>query len=367
MKMKKKSLYSFFIAGLVSSVILSGCGSTANQSQPGSKPVNGGQHGQVSTGTLSQYHLDGYKTKKTSYYFAFNYKLIHPWYDTIKVGADAAVADFAKRGIKIKFDWEAPATPDAIDQVNRIENAVSRHPDVIGVDVTQIKTVVPSINKVVAGGIPVMTFSGDDATKEQGANRIAFVGNNKNKEDGAILAEELAKAINYEGEVAALEGTIGAPSHEERIEGFNEVMKKYPKIKVVDRQRDNDDLQKSIQLTESFIQKHPNLKGIWANNMTNPIGAAQAVVTAGKKGKITIVGMDHDLRTLNYVKDGTIKVARIQDCYGMGYYLIDEAVKIADGEKPGGQWIKEEINNLPSINVTKDDAQKYIDLLYGEK
>ncbi|MBO0958665.1 substrate-binding domain-containing protein [Neobacillus sp. MM2021_6] len=366
--MKKKSLYSLLIAGLATSVILTGCGSAStNQSQSGSKAVSGEKKEQVSSGALNEYKLDDYKPKKTEYYFAFTYKLIHPWYDTIKVGAEAAVADYAKKGIKIKFDYEAPATPDAIDQVNRIENAVSRHPDVIGVDVTQIKTVVPVMNKVVEGGIPVMTFSGDDATKEQGAKRIAFVGNNQNKEDGAILAEELAKAINYEGEVAALDGTIGAPSHEERIEGFNEVMKKYPKIKVVDRQRDNDDLQKSIQITESFIQKHPNLKGIWANNMTNPIGAAQAVVAAGKKGKITIVGMDHDLRTLNYVKDGTIKVARIQDCFGMGYHLIDEAVKIADGEKPGGEWIKEEINNLPSINVTQDDAQKYIDLLYGKK
>lgn len=318
-------------------------------------------------GIATSAKLDEYQPKKDSYSFIFTYKLIHPWWDAVKVGMDAAIADFAKKGIKIALDYNAPATPDAVDQINRLEDAVGKKPDVIGVDVTEIKTVVPTINKIVDGGTPVMTFSSSDATKEQGCKRIVYVGNTHNKEDGAALAEVLAKAINYEGEVAALAGTIGAPCHEDRIAGLKEVMAKYPKIKIVDIQNDNDDLEKSVQITENFIQKHPNLKGIFANNMTNPIGAAQAVEAAGLKGKIVIVGMDHDRRALEYLKSGTISCLGVQNCFLMGYDSIQTAVKVADGEKPGGQWIKSETDNKTTTMVLPDQAQSMIDLLFGKK
>jgi ribose transport system substrate-binding protein len=307
-----------------------------------------------------------YTPKKKSYYFVFAYKLIHPWYDAIKVGLDAAAETYKKKGITIKYDYLAPVAPDAIEQVNVIENAVGRKPDAIGVDITDVKKVVPVINSIMEKGIPVMTFAGGGAGKADGCNRIGFIGNVDNKGDGAKLAEELAKAINFEGEVAALDGTIGAPSHEQRIEGFNEVMAKYPKIKVVARQRDDDDLEKAVNQTENFLQKFPNLKGIWCNNMTNPIGAAQAVVAAGKKGKVVIVGMDHDRRTLNFVKDGTILAAQVQNNYDMGFFSIVMALKIADGAKLG-QGIDEEVYNVGSTTVKQAQAQQFIDMLYGKK
>jgi len=304
-----------------------------------------------------------YEPAKDEYYFAYTYKLIHPWYDAIKVGIDAAVDEYAKQGITIKYDYTAPVTADAVEQINMIESAAAKNPDVIGIDVNQVDLTVPIISELTARDVKVLTFSGGDAVDSE---RIAFIGNTDNKGDGAKLAEILAESIGYEGEVACLDGTIGASSHEERIEGFNEVMEKYPDITVVDRQRDDDDLEKAVQLTEAFIQKHPNLKGIWCNNMTNPIGAAQAVVDAGKKGEIIIVGMDHDLRTLEYVEDGTILAAQVQNNYDMGFYLVTTSIKAADGATVG-DGIEEERFNVGSTSVYQAEARKYIDLLYGEE
>jgi len=376
-----KKVLSLVLAVVLLGAIFVGCGqsaapSTPSQSsqtdkqEPAEPKASDEQEQKKVTGKTdmakAETTADAYTPKKNSYNFAFIYKLIHPWYDAIKVGLDAAVAEYAEQGITIKYDFKAPVQPDGVKQLDMIEAAAAMKPDAIAVDITQADIAVPVMNEIMEKGIPVMTFAGGDAGKDKGCNRICFVGNTDNKGDGAKLAEELAKAINYEGEVACLDGTIGAPSHEERIEGFNEVMAKYPKIKVVDRQRDNDDLLKAVKQTENFIQKNPNLKGIWCNNMTNPIGAAQAVVAAGKKGQIVIVGMDHDLRTLNYVKDGTILCAQVQNNFDMGYELIRTAIKVADGEKVGGA-IKEEKYNVGSTTVFQDKAQEFIDLLFGKK
>jgi len=306
---------------------------------------------------------DGYVPEQDSYHFSMIYKLVHPWYDFIQVGIDEAVDEYEElHGVEITYDWEAPVEPDAIAQVQKMEDAAGRNVDLIAVDVTEADTVYPVINEIMDRGIPVMTFLGSDAPRSE---RIAFLGNADNKGDGAKLAETLAESINYEGKVAALEGTIGAPSHEERIEGFNEVMAKYSDIEVVARGRDDDDLQKAMELTEQFIVDNPDLDGIWCNNATNPIGAAEVVVNAGLKDQITIVGMDHDIRTFEHIKAGNIKAAQVQNIFDMGYHSIKYAIKIADGIRPENGEIKE-IYNVGSTTVTEDNVDQFMEIMYGE-
>jgi ribose transport system substrate-binding protein len=307
--------------------------------------------------------VDDYVPESDSYRFSYLYKLIHPWYDAIKVGLDAAVADYAEKGVTVEYEYLAPVNPDGVQQLNMIEAAAGKGFDVIAVDITNPDVAVPVLNEIMDNGTPVLTFAGGDASPDSGSNRIAFIGNVDNKGDGAALAEALAKKIGYEGQVAALTGTIGAPSHEQRIEGFEEVMAKYPKIEVVARQRDNDELEKAITMTENIIQRYPKLKGVWANNMTNPIGAAVAVDSAGKAGDIIIVGMDHDLRALEYLRDGVIYTLQIQNNFDMGYELIRTSIKVADGHRPDSGLFPE-LHNVGSTTIYQEDAEEYIDLLY---
>lgn len=329
----------------------------AEESQPGAVKTAGAS--ELSKASEAK---DDYKPKKDSYHIYATYKLIHNWYDAIKTGADAAIAELADQGVTVQFDWEAPVTPDALDQVNRIEAAVAKNPDLIAVDITQEDTTTTAINNAVDAGIPVMTFAGSDLPNSK---RTAFVGNLDNEGDGYALAVALFEAMGGKGKVATLEGTIGAPSHEQRIEGFNRALEEYPDIEVVDRQRDDDLVEKAVQITESYIQKHPDLGGIWCNNASNPVGAAQAVKGAGKAGEILIAGMDHDLRTLSYLDEGVITAAQIQNCYDMGYFLIRNAIKVIDGVEPGDDTYPE-VYAVGSQTVFKDGAQEFATLLYGE-
>lgn len=309
--------------------------------------------------------LNDYVPKKTEYNFYLTYKLVHAWWDAVGLGLEEAQRQYAERGITINYEYTAPVAPDAIDQVNRLESAAGRNFDVIGVDVNDIKIVTPTINNLIDQGVKVMTFSSSDATKEDGCKRIAYVGNTHNYQDGADLAEILAEKIGYKGQVAALGGTIGAPCHEDRIKGFQDVMAKYPDIEVVEIQYDNDSIELALTYAEGFLQKYPDLKGIFCNNMGNPIGAAQALIDAGKVGDIVLVGMDHDKRALEYLRDGVITALGIQDCFKMGFDTIQVAVMIADGLEPGPDTYPEQTQEKTTI-IYQDSAQAMIDLLYGE-
>lgn len=296
-----------------------------------------------------------YAPKKDTYKIYCTYKNIHSWYDAIEAGVKAAVSDFEEKGVTIDYEWYAPIEPDAVDQVNSIETAVGQGWDLIAVDVNQPETTIPAINAAVDAGIPVATFASSDLPDSK---RAFFTGNNDNYGDGAALAKAVAEEMGGKGQIAILSGTIGAASHEERLKAFYDVLGEYPDIEIVDEQRDNDYVEKAIQITESWMQAYPELGGILCNNMSNPVGACQAVVDAGKGGSIIVGGMDHDLRTFNYLNDGSLYVAQVQNCYDMGYKMVYNAVKTIDGEEV------EPITNVGSTSVFKEEAQKYIDLLY---
>lgn len=297
-----------------------------------------------------------YEPKSDTYKIYCTYKNIHSWYDAIKCGVDAAVADFADKGVTIDYEWYGPAEPDAVDQVNSIETAVGQGYDLIAVDVNQPETTAKAVNQAVAAGTPVATFASSDIAD---CDRTFFVGNTDNYGDGCALAKAVCEEMGGKGQIAILSGTMGAASHEERLQGFKDTIAEYPDIEIVDEQRDNDAVEKAISITESWLQAYPDLGGILCNNMSNPVGACQAVKDAGKAGEIVIGGMDHDLRTLEFLKDGTLFVAQVQNCYDMGYKLIYNAVKTIDGESV------EDSTAVGSTSVYADSADKFIEMLYG--
>lgn len=343
----KKSFLSIVTASLMAVTMMAGS-------------VSAAEAGDSATGktSLADQSFDtSYEPAKTEYKIYCTYKNIHSWYDAIKAGVDAAVADLADKGVTVDYEWYGPAEPDAVDQVNSIETAVGQGYDLIAVDVNQPETTAKAIDAAVAAGVKVATFASSDV---ENCDRSFFVGNTDNYGDGEALAKAVCEKMGGKGQIAILSGTMGAASHEQRLQAFKDVIAEYPDIELVDEQRDNDAVEKAISITESWLQAYPDLGGILCNNMSNPVGACQAVKDAGKSGEIVIGGMDHDLRTLEYLKDGTLYVAQVQNCYDMGYKLIWNAVKTIDGEEV------EDSTAVGSTSVYADEADKFITMLYGE-
>ena len=391
----KKKVLSMLLAGAMAVTMLSGCGSAASSStaeassteessvEESSVEESSVEESSTTEGTAGGYgagedtgnekvdsavnfdrELDDYTPAKDEYNFYFTYKVIHAWWDAVGLGLADAAEKYAEKGVTINYEYVAPVETSATDQVSRLEQAAGRNFDVIGVDVADIEVVTPTINNLIAAGQKVMTFSSSDATHEDGCDRIAYVGNTHNKQDGADLAEALCEKIGYKGQVGILVGAQGAPCHEDRALGAEEVFAQYPDIEVVDIQYDNDNVENALTLAEGMLKQYPDLAGIICCNMSNPVGAAQAVVDAGKEGEVVIAGMDHDQRALEYLRDGVIYALGVQDCYSMGFDTIQVAIKIADGLEVGVDY-PEQTEETTTI-VYQDDAQAMLDKLYGE-
>ncbi|EXX85360.1 sugar ABC transporter substrate-binding protein [Paenibacillus darwinianus] len=325
------------------SIVISACGGAGSQN---TAPASSEADSTASSANASSKPADA---EKKSYYFIFVPKLIHPWYENVKVGAQVAIDELKAKGIEVKMEWDAPPVADIIQHSQKVEAAIAKKPDVLAVAALDPPTTTPIINQGIKNGIPIITFEADAAQSD----RATFVGNNHNDKDGEVLAEYLAEKIGYKGEVAILLGSLGAPSHKQRVEGFKKVMAKYPDIKIVDEQADNDSWEKAAQLTESMLQANPNLKGIFANNAGNPIGAARAVKDAGKAGKVLIVGMDDAPETMSYLKEGVIAATVVQKVPDIGYKAIYDMIDLLNGKT------LPKVDEIESYIVTKDNLAEY--------
>ena len=307
--------------------------------------------------------LDGYAPQKKEYSFYFTYKLVHPWWDAVALGMEEAAQQYADQGVIISYEYLAPSAVSAQDQIRRLEEAAPRGFDVIGVDVADVDAVTPAVNALLDQGHKVMTFSSSDASREDGCRRIAYVGNTHNFQDGADLAQALCQKLGGQGKVAVLVGTPGAPCHEDRALGVKSAVAQYPGMEIVELEYDEDTVEKAYQFTKEFLERHPDLAGIVCCNMSNPVGAARAVVEAGRQGQVVIVGMDHDQEALDYLRDGVIYALGVQDCYSIGFDTIQVAVKIADGLLPGEAY-PEKTEESTTI-IYQDGAAAMLRTLYG--
>lgn len=279
----------------------------------------------------------GANPEKSEYYFIFIPKLVHPYYDLIEKGITDKVAEYAEKGVKITWDWDAPSEADALVQSEKIQNAAAKNPDCLCISVQDPNVIDPIISEVVAAGIPVATFTDNSA----GDDYLAFAGVEDFYSHGVELGEALAEKMEYKGQVAMLVGTLSATPHIQRTQGIKDALAKYPDIEIVTEQADNDSLEEAVSLTEQIVNTYPDLKAITSSDGSAAAGAAIALRGTDKAGKIIIVGFDAIDETLEALQEGLIYKTYIHDTYQIGQYIVPMMIDIVDGKitKTTKAWV----------------------------
>lgn len=277
--------------------------------------------------------------------FVFIPKVIHPWYDVVAEGATFAAEELAKQGIQVEVIWDQPPVADVADQNQRIEANIGRAPDGLAVACLDQATNVQLLEEAKEAGLNVMTFNSFCSED------FPFVGQKNSYQDGYDLGKFLAEHLGGEGEVGILSGSLTATDHVERIKGFKDALADFPNMQIVFEQPDNDVLEDAVTLTENALQAHPEIKGFFGSNASNPIGAARAVANAGKSGEVAIVGMDDLPEAVDFVCDGTITALKAQRQWDIGYWAV--RYMVAMNENHTIPWD----HNTGSRFITQSDCQ----------
>jgi ribose transport system substrate-binding protein len=272
-------------------------------------------------------------------------KGVHPYYEPCYEGfKDAA----AKLGVKVEY--RAAKAFEVPQQVEIIENVIARKVDGIAISALDDQGLAPVIEEATKAGIKVITFDAPAPSSKA----LTYIGT-MNEAAGYAGAEELIKIMNGEGEVAVLQGGLGAPNLNDRFKGFERCLKeKAPKIKIVAREDEQGKIDLTVNKTEALLQAHPNLKAIFGVSAEVCPGAAAALKQQGKAGKVILAGFDDLPDTLAAVRGDVVNFCIAQRTYKMGWLSVEKLLE-AIQNKP----LPKEIDTGVLV-ITKANVDSYM-------
>ncbi|MGA7394709.1 MAG: ABC transporter substrate-binding protein [Terrimicrobiaceae bacterium] len=200
-------------------------------------------------------------------------------------------SEAAKRGIDLKF---ADAQQKQENQIKALRSFIAQDVDVIAFSPVVETGWEPVMQEIKKAGIPVVLS--DRAVKvSDDSLYVTFIGSDF-VEEGRRAANWLAKATNGKAVIAELVGTPGSAPAIDRKEGFEEVIKNHPDMKIVKSQSGDFTRAKGKEVMEAFLKSPDgkNITALFAHNDDMALGAIQAMEEAGiKPGKdILIVSID---------------------------------------------------------------------------
>lgn len=238
----------------------------------------------------------------------------------------------AGKDLGLDFQYIGSDKAEATEQIATLTNAIAQKPAALVVSAIDGDAVAPALRQARAAGIKVVTYDADAATDA----RDLFV-NQLSYELAATTMLDAALLNSPEGGlVAFISASPTAPNHTAHVKFMKQAIDtnpKYSKFKYVDTvQFAADDAQKSQDIALNLIQAHPDLKVIISSSAVSAPAAEQAIINAGKGGKIFATGVALPSSVKDFIKSGDSKAFMMWDPAELGYVATVAAAQLAEGK-----------------------------------
>jgi ribose transport system substrate-binding protein len=259
--------------------------------------------------------------------------LNNPWFVIL---AESAAANARKLGYEAKiFDSQNnPAT-----EADNFENLISSGFDAILFNPTDADGSISNILKAKTAGIPVFCMDREVNADDAATSQIL----SDNYSGCVEVGIEFAKATNGKGEYVEILGLVGDNNTWARSKGFHSVVDKFTSLKMVAQQSADFDRNKAMEVVESMLQAHPDIKAVFCGNDAMALGAYQALQGAGLDKKVKIFGFDGADEVVEKIKEGKIVATGMQHPKIMAEYAARYADEYFKGKRDFPQRVPVEV------------------------
>lgn len=168
------------------------------------------------------------------------------------------------------------------------------------------------------------------AAKRVGVRIRTYIGTN-DFAAGKLAGAKMASLLRR-GDVALVGGTAHQVNSDLRLSGFGRGIRGAG-LRVVARVNADYDRTRAQIVAERILRNHPRLAGFFAANDLMALGIADAARTAGREGKLVIIGLDGIPEALDAVRAGSLNATVSQYPYAMGQMVVEACVAAARGAK----------------------------------
>ena len=206
--------------------------------------------------------------------------------------------------------------------------------------------------------IPLVYFNQypQEFEKKEIPKNVYFIGPN-DTDMGKLQMEYLAEKLNGKGNIAILMGAFRNQSTFKRTEGVEEIVSRYPELKIIEKESARWLRPMSTTVVEQWLKSGEKIDAIVANNDEMAIGAIRALEKYNKPGEIMVCGIDFTKDALAELKSKKLTATISQDPYEQGEKALETAFKIATGEEI------EEVDNkiwIPTKLVTQENYPDFL-------
>lgn len=260
----------------------------------------------------------------------------------------SAGAGWARAGsqLKVGIAFTGPDTYDPPAERDALGAAVAKKPDGILISVADPNLIKDGIDNAIAAGIPVVTMDSDSPASK----RLFFIGTN-NYQAGVAGGTRLAQELKGKGTVVVF--TMPSQSNlKERLHGYKDALESSPQIKlahIVDMQGDP---RIAFDTTTQFLanEKKEHIDAFVCLEALAGKEVATVLNNNGIKGR-TVIAMDTDPDTLQWIQKGVIAATVSQKPYTMAYVglmMLDEMHHQSPG-KLDSDWAHDSFSPVPSF------------------
>jgi ribose transport system substrate-binding protein len=246
-----------------------------------------------------------------------------PFYETMACGAKAeAVKQNVDLNVQGAKNWDVSL------QIPLLTSVVATKPDALFIAPNDSKAMIQPLKQASTAGIKVVLVDTTIDDTSFVASSIA----SDNEKGGEVAADALAKLVGEKGSVLLVGGQPGVSTAEARQNGFETGLKKYPNIHYLGNVFTTNGVAKISALVSAQLAAHPDLAGIFALSTDQSEGANNAVRSAGKAGKVKLVGFDAGPAQVEQLKNGVVQALVAQEPAVIGADGVDQAAAAARGE-----------------------------------
>lgn len=239
-----------------------------------------------------------------------------PYWQTALGGLNHAANE-----MKVKAEMDGPDTYDTKAEHDAFQRAVAQKPSGILVSAADAGVMTPDINAALGQGIPVITIDSDAPDSQ----RLFFVGTD-NYNAGLLGGHLAAKLLDGKGNVVIFTEPQ-QPNLKDRLHGYQDVFAEHPAIKVMQVVDMKGDPTVVFDTTKQLLDSKAKVDAFVCLEAISCPEVGEVVNRANMAGKVTIVAMDSDQRTTDWIQKGVISATIAQKPFTMAYYgtkLLDD-------------------------------------------
>lgn len=269
--------------------------------------------------------------------------LSNPFFVVMAQGAEKEAKRIGGEGVRVTI---VSSGYDLNQQFNQIENFVAASTDLIILNASDSKGIRPAVDQArAAGSIVIAVDTGVEA-------EVDATVTTDNVQAGEVGCQYIAERLQGKGNVVIVNGPP-VTSVIDRVEGCENVLAKYPDIKILSQDQNAEGSRDGgLRVMSDLLTTFPDIDAVFAINDPSGVGADLAANQA-KRDDFFIVGVDGAPEAITAIasQDSLYAATASQNPRGMTQKAIQVGNDILQGRRPVESNIL-----IPVELITKDNV-----------